>query len=87
VKIRLDATPSAFVLKVELQPVLWFKESVRFGTPITNYGYVIPTQLHYLKIFNKDCVIVFALPRGRRGIDRKVHRVAPLWEKRSIHFN
>ena len=43
-------------------------------------------QWRHLNVFNKECVIVFALPRGRRGDDSKVYRVTPPWEGRSKHF-
>ncbi len=43
-------------------------------------------QWRHLNVFNKECVIVCALPRGRRGDDSKVYRVTPPWEGRSKHF-
>jgi transposase len=38
-------------------------------------------------VFNKECVIVSALPRGRRPQDGKIYRVTPPWEGRSKHFS
>ena len=38
------------------------------------------------RLFDKECVIVCALPRGRRGNDGKVYRVTPPWEGPSKHF-
>ncbi len=43
-------------------------------------------QWRHLNIFNKKCVIVCALPRGRRAHDGKMYRVTPHWEVRSEHF-
>jgi transposase len=43
-------------------------------------------QWRHLNVFNKECVIVCALPRGRRSNDGKVYRVTPPWEGRSKHF-
>jgi transposase len=43
-------------------------------------------QWRHLNVFNKECVIVCALPRGRRGDAGKVYRVTPPWEGRSKHF-
>jgi hypothetical protein len=34
-------------------------------------------QWRHLNVFNKECVIVCALPRGRRGDDSKVYRINP----------
>jgi transposase len=38
-------------------------------------------------VFNKECVIVSALPRGRRSQDGAIYRVTPPWEGRSKHFS
>ena len=43
-------------------------------------------QWQHLNAFNKECVLVCALPRGRRDDDSKVYRVTPPWEGRSKHF-
>jgi hypothetical protein len=60
VEARLEA--SAFVLKVEETPDLWPEESARAGTPVTCYDHVEPMQWRHLNVFNKECVIVCALP-------------------------
>ena len=86
VEARLDAKASAFVLKVEETPDLWPEESARAGTPVTCYDHVEPMQWRHLNVFNKECVIVCALPRGRRANDGTVYRVTPPWEGRSKHF-
>ena len=83
---RLEASSSTFLLKVEETPHLWPEESTRAGTPVTCHDHVEPMQWRHLNVFNKECVIVCALPRGRRGDDGKVYRVTPPWEGRSKHF-
>ncbi|MSU32506.1 MAG: hypothetical protein EXS25_07590 [Pedosphaera sp.] len=75
-----------FLLKVEETLELWPEESVRAGTPVVCHDHVEPMQWRHLNVFNKECVIVCALPRGRRGDDSKVYRVTPPWEGRSKHF-
>jgi hypothetical protein len=39
----------------------------------------VPQQLQWrhLNVFNKECMIVCALPRGRRGDNDKIYRVTP----------
>jgi transposase len=86
VEARLDPPTSRFVLKVEETPELWPEESSKAGTPVTCHDHVEPMQWRHLNVFNKECVIVCALPRGRRGDDGKVYRVTPPWEGRSKHF-
>jgi len=86
VEARLDVNSSTFVLRVEETPELWPLESARAGTPVTCHDHVQPMQWRHLNVFNKECVIVCALPRGRRGDDGKVYRVTPPWEGRSKHF-
>jgi transposase len=44
-------------------------------------------QWRHLNVFNKECVIVSALPRGQRSQDGKIYRVTPPWEGRSKHFS
>src|SRR2546428_12649090 len=44
-------------------------------------------QWRHLNVFNKECVIVSALPRGRRSQDGSIYRVTPPWEGRSKHFS
>ena len=55
-------------------------------TKVTCHDHVEPMQWRHLNVFNKGCVIVCALPRGRRGDDGKVYRVTPPREGRSKHF-
>ena len=86
VESRFEAESSTFFLKVEETPELWPEESARAGTPVTCHDHVEPMQWRHLNVFNKECVIVCALPRGRRGDDSKVYRVTPPWEGRSKHF-
>ena len=86
VESRFEAESSTFFLKVEETPELWPEESARAGTPVVCHDHVEPMQWRHLNVFNKECVIVCALPRGRRGDDSKVYRVTPPWEGRSKHF-
>ena len=86
VESRFEPESSTFFLKVEETPELWPEESARAGTPVTCHDHVEPMQWRHLNVFNKECVIVCALPRGRRGDDSKVYRVTPPWEGRSKHF-
>ena len=86
VKARLEASSSTFVLSVKETAELWPEESARAGTKVTCHDHVEPMQWRHLNVFNKECVIVCALPRGRRGDDGKVYRVTPPWEGRSKHF-
>ena len=83
---RFEPESSTFFLKVEETPELWPEESARAGTPVTCHDHVEPMQWRHLNVFNKECVIVCSLPRGRRGDDGKVYRVTPPWEGRSKHF-
>ena len=82
----LEASSSTFVLKVEETAALWPEESARAWTPVTCHDHVEPMQWPHLNVFNNECVIVCALPRGRRSNDGKVYRVTPPWEGRSKHF-
>jgi hypothetical protein len=72
---RLEASSSTFVLKVEETASLWPEDSDRAGTPVTCHDHFEPMQWRHLNLFNKECVIVCALPRGRRSNDGKVYRV------------
>ena len=83
---RLDSPTSTFVLKVEETSGLWPEESARAGTTVSCHDHVEPMRWRHLNVFNKECVIECALPRGRRGDDGKVYRVTPPWEGRSKHF-
>ncbi len=84
---QLEASSSTFLLKMDEMPHLWPEKSTRAGTPVTCHDHVQPMQWRHLKVFNKECIIVCALPRGRRGDDGKVYRVTPPWEGRSKHFS
>ena len=86
VEAGLEASSSTFVLSVKETAELWPEESARAGTKVTCHDHVEPMQWRHLNVFNKECVIVCALPRGRRGDDGKVFRVTPPWEGRSKHF-
>ncbi len=83
---RPELSSSTFMLKAEETAPLWPEESTRAGTPAVFHDHVEPMQWRHHNVFNKECVIVSALPRGRRCDDGKVYRVTPPWEERSKHF-
>jgi hypothetical protein len=83
---RIEASSSALVLRVEGTAELWPQESTRAGTPVTCHDHVEPMQLRHLNVFNRECVIVCALPLGHRGDDGKVYRVTPPREGRCKQF-
>jgi hypothetical protein len=76
----------AFVLKVEETAAMWAEESKRAGTPVTCHDHFESMQWRHLNVFNRECLIVCALPRGRLSDDGKVYRVTPPWESRRRHF-
>jgi transposase len=82
-----EAKQNTFVICVEETEALWAEESARNGYPVTCYDHVEPMQWRHLNVFNKECVIVSALPRGKRQQDGKIYRVTPPWEGRSKHFS
>lgn len=86
VRTEYEVKESTFVICVEETPELWVEESSNAGTSVACYDHVEPMQWRHLNVFSKECVIICALPRGRRGDDGKVYRVTPPWEGRSKHF-
>jgi len=78
---------NTFVICVAETEALWPEESSKCGQSVTCYDHVEPMQWRHLNVFNKECVIVSALPRGRRSQDGTVYRVTPPWEGRSKHFS
>jgi len=86
VEAWLEASSSTFLVKVEETPDLLPEESARAGIPVTCHDDVEPMQWPHLNVFNKECVIVCALPRGRRSNHSKVCRVSQPWDGRSKPF-
>ena len=82
-----EAERNTFVICVAETEALWAEESAKCGQAVTCYDHVEPMQWRHLNVFNKECVIVSALPRGRRSQDAAVYRVTPPWEGRSKHFS
>jgi transposase len=78
---------NAFVICVTETEALWAEESAKSGQTVTCYDHVEPMQWRHLNVFNKECLIVSALPRGRRSQDGSIYRVTPPWEGRSKHFS
>ena len=81
---RLGPEFSVFVPKVEKTPGLRPEKSARAATRVVCYDNVEPMQWRQLGIFNKELVIVSALPRGRRGDGR--YTDCPRWELLSKLF-
>lgn len=81
-----EAGQNTFVICVEETQSLWEEESQKCGQAVSCYDHVEPMQWRHLNVFNKECVIVSALPRGRRKEDGSIYRVTPPWEGRSKHF-
>jgi len=77
---------NTFVICVKETEALWAEESAKSGQAVICYDHVEPMQWRHLNVFNKECVIVSALPRGRRSKDGAIYRVTPPWEGRSKHF-
>lgn len=86
-RTEYEAEQNTFVICVEETEALWPEESARNGCPVRCYDHVEPMQWRHLNVFNKECVIVSALPRGKRSQDGKIYRVTPPWEGRSKHFS
>lgn len=87
VSTDFEVERNTFVICVTETESLWSEESVKCGQPVTCYDHVEPMQWRHLNVFNKECVIVSALPRCRRSQDGKIYRVTPPWEGRSKHFS
>jgi len=87
VSTDFEAEKSTFVICVKETEALWAEESAKSGQTVTCYDHVEPMQWRHLNVFNKECVIVSALPRGRRSQDGTIYRVTPPWEGRSKHFS
>ena len=82
-----ETKENTFVICVGETEALWIEESAKQGQAVVCYDHVEPMQWRHLNVFNKECVIVSALPRGRRSQDGSVYRVTPPWEGRSKHFS
>jgi transposase len=82
-----EAKRNTFVICVTETEALWPEESAKCGQTVTCYDHVEPMQWRHLNVFHKECVIVSALPRGRRSQDGTIYRVTPPWEGRSKHFS
>ena len=87
VRTDYEEERNTFVICVTETEALWPEESAKCGQTVTCYDHVEPMQWRHLNVFNKECVIVSALPRGRRSQDGAVYRVTPPWEGRSKHFS
>jgi transposase len=86
IRTEYETDKSTFVICVQETPKLWEEESAKCGQRVTCYDHVEPMSWRHLNVFNKECVIVTALPRGKRENDGAVYRVTPPWEGRGKHF-
>ena len=86
VRTDYEEANQTFVICVQETARLWEQESQQWGQPVRCYDHVEPMQWRHLNVFNKECVIVTALPRGKRQTDGAIYRVTPPWEGRSKHF-
>lgn len=86
IRTDYETDQNTFVICVEETPKLWDEESAQCGQRVTCYDHVEPMSWRHLNVFNKECVIVTALPRGQREKDGAIYRVTPPWEGRGKHF-
>lgn len=86
VRTEYEAENNTFVICVAETPKLWEEESAKWKQRVTCYDHVEPMGWRHLNVFNKECVIVTALPRGKRHEDGRGYRVSPPWEGRGKHF-
>jgi transposase len=86
IRTDYEAEQNTLVICVAETEALWAEESQQCGQAVSCYDHVEPMQWRHLNVFNKECVIVSALPRGRRKDDGVIYRVTPPWEGRSKHF-
>lgn len=86
IRTEFEEKEQTFVICVQETDLLWPEERQRCGQEVICYDHGEPMQWRHLNVFNKECVIVGALPRGRGKGDGAVYRVTPPWEGRSKHF-
>ncbi len=79
---RLGPKFAVVVPKVQETPGLWPEKSARAAIRVVCYDNVEPMQWGHLGGFNKELVIVSALPRGRRGDGR--YNDCSRWEGSAI---
>lgn len=80
-----EEAANRFVIEVLETEKLWPQESQKLGQKVVCYDHVEPMEWRHLNVFNKECVILCVLPRGRTAAG-KVYRVTPPWEGQSKHF-
>jgi len=86
IRTEYETDKNTFVICVEETAKLWEEESAKWKQRVTCYDHVEPMSWRHLNVFNKECVIVTALPRGKRHEDGAIYRVTPPWEGRGKHF-
>ena len=79
---------SKILLMVRETAKLWEVEKCsEDGSGVKCYDHVEARSWRHLNVFNKECEIVCALPRGKCLHCGKVYRVKPPWEGLSKHFS
>ena len=86
IRTEFESEKNTFVICVEETPKLWEEESAKWKQRVTCYDHGEPMGWRPLNVFSKECVIVTALPRGKRHEDGTIYRVTPPWEGRGKHF-
>jgi transposase len=86
IRTEYETKNNTFVICVEETARLWEEETTQWGQRVTCYDHVEPMSWRHLNVFNKECVIVTALPRGKRAAAGVIYRVTPPWEGRGKHF-
>ena len=77
-----------FVIEIEETDQLWSHERCpRDGGDVRLYDHAPSRQWRHLNVFNHECVLQCALPRGKCLDCRHVYRVQPPWEGKGKHFS
>ena len=67
---------------------LWEQEKCgKDGGSVSCYDHVEAREWRHLNVFNKECVIICSLPRGKCSVCGQIYRVTPPWEGQSKHFS
>jgi hypothetical protein len=85
VRTDFEAENNTFVICVTETEALWPEGRSKCGQAVSCYDHIEPMQWRHLNVFNKECVIVCASPRGKRSVSGEVYWVTPPWEGRSKH--
>lgn len=83
-----DENVKSFVIRVKETAKLWLTEKCADDRSdgITCYDHTEELSWRHLNVFNRECIIVCCLPRGKCPVCKKVYRVTPPWEGNDKHF-